>query len=483
MRVLAWPLYTYAGNLNADSGYICFRNLIRAIPEWTWHVLVPDWATDENGKRVHDDLDDLPNVVKVPVPMHTLYRGQEVLLDPETVWKYSPQVGTQPLDAVITGSNQIAATLANAWGIRMEDDNRPLIVAWDLMTRDDRNRGWNAQDVELLLHFAGAVVADLNVYGSEMMRWMTADMLRKQFAPAVVREVLANRSETIYAGVPVARIDEVTAGIPKRDKFTVFYGGRMGGVKRVDELTEIADLAFSFGRDIEMVVCTGSFAGPRRVAFQKQFPMVELHVGTGQEETWRLMAQCHAGFMWSRHEMIGSMFIEEMAHGLPVIAVPHRWINALLPEEYPYWAHDVREGGAHLRLLYDAWKADPDGYDDPMKPWQAHVRERWDSVDASQKMRGVVEGRVNGMRASVTASWDRGAGESILEVVGQVLVDGMTFPDLVEAIQEAARKRSFLGQRLTQARSHPLLEAYHAAQYLGWKDVGTDVPVFTKETV
>ena len=468
MRVLAWPLYTYAGKPAADSGYICFRNLIRAVPEWDWQVVVPEWAHEKG--LLEDDLDDLPNVEKVPVDLPTLHRVQEVTPSPETVWRYAPQAGLNPVDAVITGSNQIAHALSNAWGIRMPESHRPVIVAWDLMTRDDQNRGWRADEVELLAHFTGAATADLNIYGSEMMRWMTQNMLRKQFSPAVIRDVMQNRSETLYAGVPTKRIAEVTKGIKKRDKFTVFYGGRMGSVKRVDELTEITDIAFSFGREMEMVVCTGSLGPFRRKGFEEKFPMVELHIGTNQEETWRLMAECHAGFMWSRHEMIGSMFIEEMAHGLPVIAHPHRWIEALLPEEYPYWANDAREAGAQLRLLYDAWKADPDGYDKPMGEWSEYVRSRYDSDKAGEEFRKIVTARVEKQRGPLIKEMRED--DTIVTLTREVIREGMTFPDLIEGIKSSAQKRSVIGNALQHARSNPMIKAYYAAQHLGWQTSG-----------
>lgn len=499
MRVLAWPIYTYAGNPLADSGYICFRNLIRAIPEWTWHVVIPDWANDANGKALNDDLDDLPNVVKIPVPMPTLYRAQEVAADPEVIWRYSPQAGTQPIDAVICGSNQTALQVANAWSIRTRDEDKPLVVAWDLLTRDDRNNSWRSEDVELLAHFAGATVADLNIFGSPMMEWMTRDMLRKHHSPSVVRETMA-RSRTVFAGVPVARIDEVTAGIRKRDKFTVFYGGRLGAVKRVDDLTEIADIAFSFGRDMGMVVCTGSLSGQRKAQFEKQFPMVELHVGTGQEAAWRLMAECHAAIMWSKHEMIGSMFIEEMAHGLPLIASPHRWITSLLDpdqrvlarhprsEEYPYWAADARVAGAQLRHLYDRWTADPSSYAEEMRPWTEYVRERYDSVAASQAFREIVEARVATGRDKTMADFERGGNGALIELATESLKrtpmmpdEQMPFDEYLLGIRKGARTgNSFVGQRLVSARSNSILDAYRAALWLGYEDVGLEKPVFRR---
>jgi glycosyltransferase involved in cell wall biosynthesis len=482
LRALAWPIYSFAGNPLADSGYICFRNLIRAVPEWTWHLVVPEWAKDR--KALHDDLDDLPNVVKVPVPFQTLYRAQEVALDPATLWRYSSSVGEQPIDLAVAGSNQIALHLANAWTIRSAEDDRPYVVAWDLLTRDDRNRGWRSEDVELMAHFAGAAVADLNIYGSEMMRWMTADMLRKLFSPSVVRKTLQERSETIYAGVPVKRIDEVTGGIQKRDRFTVFYGGRFGAVKRVDDLTEIADLAFQFGRDMHMVVCTGSITPNKAEAFRQQFPMVELHVGTGQEEAWRLMASCHAGIMWSKHEMIGSMFVEEMVAGLPLIAHEHRWLKALLPQEYPYWARDAATAGVHLRMLYDVWKSGNGGYDAMGAGWSQYVRERYDSEDASQRFRRTVEEKVLPLRQQAFDDFANGHRKAIVELAGEVLseADGpLPFDAYVKAIQKkAVLGRTFLGRKLETARSNSILDAYRAALYLGYRDVNPALPTFVR---
>jgi hypothetical protein len=284
--------------------------------------------------------------------------------------------------------------------------------------------------------------------------------------------------------VPVARIDEVTAGVEKRPEFTVFYGGRMGQVKRVDDLTEIADLAFMFGRDMKMVVCTGSITPLKAEAFRKQFPFVELHVGTGQDEAWRLMAGCHAAIMWSKHEMIGSMFVEEMAHGLPLIASPHRWLTSLLPEEYPYWAENSQIAGAHLRVLYDRWVADPTTYDAEMRPWAESVREMYDSERAGQEFRRVVEARLSPLIEKHMTGMAEGKRSSLIDLCTQVTedVDEITFEALLKKVRKAATMgRGFVGNKIETARSNGMLDLHRAMLVLGWTDVGVDQPVYRKD--
>ena len=281
----------------------------------------------------------------------------------------------------------------------------------------------------------------------------------------------------------VDRISEVTADVERRDEFTVFYGGRMGQVKRVDDLTEIADLTFQFGRDMRMVLCTGSLPQGKADAFRKQFPFVELHVGTSQEDAWRLMAECHATIMWSKHEMIGSMFIEEMAFGLPLIASPHRWLTSLLPEEYPFWAENAMQAGAHLRLLYDRWKADPDDYDEQMRPYTALVREKYDAAVASQQFRRVVEDRVMPQIDSHMQAFRDGKRAALMTLCQEVTVDDtqIGFGELLGRVRDAATLgRTFVGAKIESARSNGSLDLHRAMLTLGWTDVGLTEPVYRR---
>ncbi len=247
MRVLFWPMFTYPGNVNADSGYICVRNLVREIPaHWHAYVIMPTWE----GKDVSDELDAMPNVTRVPMDMHTLFHAQEVVSDPSTFWRFSPQEGTIPVEAVVCSSPTKMVDLANAYAIRTDDHDRPLMVNWDLLARDDLMQNFRTNAQELMAVYAGVAMADRNVYGSPMMEWMTHRMTRKLLSPSLHREVIA-KGETVFAGVPMSKIDHATAGVKKRDKFTVYYGGRFGSMKRVDDLAEVYDTAFRFGRDIE----------------------------------------------------------------------------------------------------------------------------------------------------------------------------------------------------------------------------------------
>lgn len=476
MRILHVPTYSFSVNPLADSGYICFRNLIRATP-WTHHyVVVPDW-----DRSMDDDLDDLRNVTKVPARMHTLYRIQESFPDPDWMLRFSPAQGARPVEAVINASPARTVQLASGYATRLETHERPVIVNWDLLARDDLKRGWQADDRELQAVYAGVAMADLNLYGSPMMQWMTERMVKGMLAPAQVRRVLET-GETIYAGVPVERIDE-HSDVPKRERFSVFYGGRMGAVKRIDDLSEVIDSAYRFGRDIDYVVCTGSMPFWKKDQFVRKYPEVELHIGTNQEETWREMGGCHAAIGYSRHEMIGSMFIEEIAAGLPVVLKRHRWNESLLPDDYPLWVDDKPQMHAKLRMLYEDWKEDPDAYAAKWtadNPWTQHIRTRYDSEEQSRQFIDRVMREVASRRSVAWEAFGRGRARSLVELSEKSLEDGITWTEYIERLKKEAQRGSFfVGRKLDYGKSNASIVAYRCALWLGWfDDVTSEEPRF-----
>lgn len=475
MRVLWWGTYSYRANLGADSVYIILRNALREVT-WGHHYLVV--PTDSS---LVDDLDSNPRVTKVRVPMSNIYPYQEALPHEGTIRRFAPNDGPCPVDALVSTSPQVTLRVAHVWGIRTTRTAQPLIVNWDLLVRDDARGEFNAKEIELLQAAAGCYVADMNVFESRVARRMTMETCRLSLSAGRTRRV-ADSAVDIPQGIPVSRLREAIEGVPKREKFTVYYGGRFSASKRVDELSDVFDTFYRYGRDVDYVVTTGSLANPKRVKFERRFPQAELHVGLSQEEAWRVMASCHASICFSRHELFGMAFWEQMVAGLAVIMKAENWNVSLLPAGYDLTVKDAREAGALLRMLHGFWEDGRLERELELKGWGPWVAEQYDTAKVMPMLLDTLRARLRADRKHWTDWFEGGAARDLKLLAAEVLQEGMTFPEYVEALRKASRSgRRFIGR--TEHLSMPIsvctLDAYRMALHLGWEDIGGPEATFS----
>jgi glycosyltransferase involved in cell wall biosynthesis len=481
VKVLVWPTYSYAGNVGADSLYLIARNLIDAARTdlFQWTLIVPDLPSVPV-----DVLDDRPDVRKVRVPMSVLYRQQEAVADPAIVWKYAPQDGTDPHDVLLSMSPARSLNVSNAWSIRTPETARAGIVNWDLLVRDDGSGEMTADDVELLQQAAGAAAADSNVFESPIAKRMTLDMARKHLSPSNVLKVIES-SSVVLQGIPADEVYQVAKRTQKREKFAVYYGGRFSTSKRLNELAEVIDAFYRFGRDVEFVVTTGSLDGNKRARFEERFPQVELHIGLSQEDAWKVMASCHASICFSTHELFGMAFWEQMAAGLAVVMKAEKWNKDLLPPGYEYAVGSSLEAAVMLRGLHREWvetgcvHADVDtnmeGEWETAAAWW--VRENYDSRANMVGLLGEIERVGYSLQEDAAKRYESGSRRELVTLVKGVLDaddnedEPLPFSTLIDQIRNESRVgKNVVGCKMKWAKSHATLDVLRIARWLGWDD-------------
>lgn len=480
MRVLLWPTYSYPGNVQADSLYLIARNLIRANPDMFWYLPVPAWAADDGL----DDLDVMLNVEKYPIKMPVLYRAQEAVPDRDVIWRFAPQDGNSPVEAVISMSPQRMPNLVNAWSIRSIESAEPVFVNWDLLVRNDRSGEMTADEIELIQMAMGYAAADLNVFESPIARKMAIDMCRKYLAPARVKGVL-DSSVDVWQGIPVNRVLNATEG-KKRDRFTVYYGGRLSESKRFEDLAEVVRRVFEYGRDIDFVITTGSIEGQKLEELKKELPFATFHVGLSQEDAWRVMGTCHTSLCFSSHELFGMAFWEQMVAGLPVVMKAADWNYDLLPEGYQWIAYSNNQAAALLIQQYEAWRQNL-APGDVMRDLRVaeHIRDRMDSEKNLRELGLMVQGAVSVRRHSAFDSYEKGGRSGLSDLVDVVVADraSISWAGLVDGVREASRiGKGVIGNKLKWARSNAMLDLYRLMLWKGWVDMmDEEDPIFVKE--
>jgi glycosyltransferase involved in cell wall biosynthesis len=476
MRILLWPTYSYPGNVGADSLYLIARNLIRASPvgEINWVLIVPTLKTVPV-----DDLDSRPDVQKVAIDFPSNYRMQEATALPEVVWKYSGVDGTEPVDAVLSMSPARTVNLANAWAQKATRTSRQIVATWDLLVRDDGNGEFIATRPELAHQATGSLVSDVIYHESPVARKMTIDVARRFLSPSAVKHIM-DVSVDIPQGIDVASVLKAGQGVQKREKFTVYYGGRFSSSKRINEIAEIYDKFFQFGRDANFVITTGSLDRTKREQFEALMPHAELHVGLPQQEAWAIMQSAHASICLSNHELFGMAYWEQMAAGLAVIMQAQSWNKELLPPDYDHVAHTPSEAAALLRQMYDVWDHSPVefnatyGFDSPGAAW---VREHYDSNLTLQSLIRDLHARVMDIETPSLDEFRGGKLKPLNDVLTEVLdgVEEITFEELWKQVRKtAAVKHNFIGKRMRWGKSNAMLDGIRMARALGYRDCFID---------
>jgi glycosyltransferase involved in cell wall biosynthesis len=473
MRILLWPTYSYPGNVGADSLYLIARNLIRATPvgEINWVMIVPNLKTVPV-----DDLDSRPDVQKVVVDFPSNYRMQEAAALPEIIWKYAGVDGPEPVDAVLSMSPARTVNLANAWAQKATRTSRQVIATWDLLVRDDGNGEFIATRPELAHQAAGSLVSDVIYHESPVARKMTLDVARRFLSPSAVKHI-NDVSIDIPQGIDVASVLKAGEGVPKREKFTVYYGGRFSSSKRINDIAEIYDYFFKFGRDVNFVITTGSLDRTKKEQFEELMPHAELHVGLPQQEAWAIMQSCHASICLSTHELFGMAYWEQMAAGLGVVMQAQSWNEELVPPDYGLLADTPSQAAALLRVVHDEWRNNPAdvydsmyGFTSPSAQW---VRDHYDSNLTLQALVRDLHSRVMDIEAPALEEFRGGKLKPLNEVLTEVLdgVDEITFEELWKVVRKTASvKHNFIGKRMRWGKSNAMLDGIRMARMLGYKD-------------
>jgi len=433
-------------------------------------MVVPSWS----GKVPEGDVPG--NVTKIARPMLPLYRTQEAIADPEVVWRFAPTDGARPVEVCVSMSPARTLSIANAWRCRSTPTAEVVLVNWDLLVRDDKNGEINADNEELVHQAAGCAAADLNVFESPVAKEMALDVCRKYLSPSMVRKVL-DSSVSVPQGIPVSRLLDAIRGIEKRDRFAVYYGGRFSTSKRIEELSEVIDALYRFGREVDFVVTTGSLDGAKREKFVKRFPQVELHVGLSQEAAWQQMASCHASVCFSTHELFGMAFWEQLAAGLAVVMKAAKWNEKLMPPGYGLAVTSGLDAGVRLRDLYVRWKAGEEvGAPPQAVRW---VQGQYDATTNMQQLLAILTDAVEKEREWAFQQYVGGARAGLTELAQEVLTEGMRWEEYVKALREKSRVgANVVGAKLKWARSNAMLDAYRIPLWLGWEDVGREEAVW-----
>jgi len=220
-------------------------------------------------------------------------------------------------------------------------------------------RGWKVPSIADALMRAMSYCTCWTWLLSEEEKMRALDIIREYCSYSMMDEYL-RKCYVNGTGVRTDLVDELTKGVKKEKKFTLFFGGRFSMEKDPGTMDKFMFNMYAFGRDINIFVTTQTVGGNILRNYTKDNCYHVFKKGCSREDFLRACAASHVFVCTSLDESWPSGFWEQL-YILQVGIFPDRkWVRANLPKEYPYIYRDQTHAQAMLREIYD-------NYDESLK--------------------------------------------------------------------------------------------------------------------
>ena len=348
-----WLLIPHTGlrNIKGDSNYLLFLDLAKHLTSrghWVY-MLMPGYARE---KVTH-----VERLMYVFQEMYYDFYTAYVVLDSQWMCDlFSRRVGTELIDAVVTSKAMLIPSLQELLSdhVRCKD-----IVCYHIepgvMDREagDSFQG-TMQMVRTALGYAYGIPVFLTPYEKER-----GIRLAREYVSGSTLQMIDQDSIVAPVGIDVKGIDAIVDGVERNEKFTLFYGARLNAVKQPERIIEVYDYFYKYGRDIEIVITTGTQHLPA-VRFEKKVlkgrDFLRIKWACSREEYLKEAAKCHAFICWSTSEGFPVGFWEQMHLGLVGLFPNRNWAVKQLPKGYKWVFSTKQEAYAMLMELADDWQ-------------------------------------------------------------------------------------------------------------------------------
>lgn len=370
MRLLFLP-WTGAKFLG-DSNYLMHRRLARALADLgcSAYVGIPKGLPNrpEDEERV--------KYVEVLEPDGMDFSITELCVDfAGLVKKFGWKYGDTTIDGVVTSRRTIGPYLSQVLACRDIFGGRKAgmpVVLLDVFPESFANQ----DDVNWRMTAFGSSEI-YTVFLTEGDRRERITNTAKLISASVARR-LEERSTVLNIGMNCASVKEIRESEKKFEKFTLFYGGRINVVKRIDRIFGAFMKVFELGNDVQIVATTstGISLGAGESLGDDWLRKIELYTDVTWEQYARLAARSHAFLVWSKNEGLPTGFWEQMYMGVVGVFPRLPWVTKQIPPDYPFIFETENEAIAKLLWIRDHYEEA-----------QSHVKKLWPMIEEQFDMK------------------------------------------------------------------------------------------------
>lgn len=360
------------------------------------------------------------------------FYSQQSNVPPNFIELFNPLLGQHYVDCILTSRSGAAALMSKLlWDKRVKLPEiaiiiiEPKVIEWE-----STHNAICPQD--LLLRAAGYAVS-CNLFATERERKLAEKLCKEYLSPAMALNAMKN-SHVIPLGIRCDEIDSFVQSVPKAEKFTLFFGGRLTANKQWQKVLADYEKFFSFGRDLDLVVCA-PLGSTSLFKAERWGTWGEINLGLPRKNYLEKLASCHVSMSNSLEEGFTVGIVEQIYAGLVVLLPRRDWAVSLLGDAaryYPFF-YDGGHENAYTMLKYVY-----ENYEEArtrMMSVKQYIRKNYDFSIVSQKTFDVMENYVLNLRRRVK----RTESKEFRKLVDRVLAltpEQVSFSQFMEKIKD-----------------------------------------------
>lgn len=334
MRYAMIPLTSTVMNIKTESDFLSSKHMIEeAVRQGRGYFYF--CLIDEQKKYL--GVRNTPGITYLYNPERTEFYYQSSFVPLNFIELFNPVLGKYYVDAVITSRSGAAAIMSKLlWDKRVEEPEIPVVVVENKVSAAGGTHNVMCYE-DLLLRAAGYAVS-CNFFATERERKLAFDLCKEFLSPSAMKRVIEN-SHVVYHGVNCEEIDETIKKTPKSEKFTLLYSGRLTSNKQWKRVLEDYKKFFSFGRDVDLVVCAPLGSTEIDSAIKRLGTWGEVNLGLPRKEYLEKLVSSHVCLSNSLEEGGTVGFVEQLYSGAVVILPKRPWVEGILGlmyREYPF---------------------------------------------------------------------------------------------------------------------------------------------------
>ena len=388
MRYGVFPLIPTSRYVKSESDFLVYDHLIEEADR-TGRGYFYFNLTDKQKPFI--ELRNRNNVRYVYNKEIDQFYYQQSFIPANFVELFNPLMGEYYIDCILTSRSGAAALMAKLlWDKRVKEPEiaiviiEPKVIEWE-----STHNAVCPQD--LILRAAGYAVS-CNLFSTDREGKLAEKLCKEYLSSAMAYRAMKN-SHVIPLGIRCDEIDEFVKNrrfFGSDGKFTLFFGGRLTANKQWQKVLGDYEKFFSFGRDIDLMVCA-PLGSTSMFKAQRWGNWGEINLGLPRETYLSRLVSCHVSMSNSIEEGFTVGIIEQIYAGLVVLLPDREWARSLLGSaaaDYPFFYN-----GGHQEA-YVALKYVFENYDEArakMEPTRQYIKEHYDFSIVSKQTFGVIE--------------------------------------------------------------------------------------------
>lgn len=347
MIIFAQPMYSKP-QLNADSNYIVYSILIRAMrearPDWHWVIPFPD---AKSGYSYDDDgFFRLPTVTRIPQRISPRKMANAISF---SAWWYDEVFRRLAFDAVWTNLPEIAGPLTFAGYGSADPAGRPLIVAaHNYVIHETLPIAHDCQDHVKRAQVTGATLANVNIFNSDHCCEMLMDNAR-----AFLSDRMLARLQETFVKINYGPLSpDLELARNENDPPVIAYNHRLQKYKNWRETMDLLQEMWDEGDRFRVLFLNNTKDKMSQLA---RYPFVEIALSRTHPEYLEKLRGCDLNVTNTVHETFCISAVESMALGQPIVAPNGITFPEITGRKdgngYPYLFTSRKEQKAMLRRL------------------------------------------------------------------------------------------------------------------------------------